>query len=98
VTAPPVPNYNYVGLLGKPRHIGDTAMLQDKNSKEVVSVQRGDVVGGRFRVTSIADREVVLVDTNLKIKHLLALTNDGERGSFPQGRPTPKVASEDDEP
>jgi hypothetical protein len=61
-------------------------------------VQRGDVVSGRFRVTSIADREVVLVDTNLKIKHLLTLTGEGDKGSFPQGRPTPKVAAEDDEP
>jgi len=98
VTAPPTPNYNYVGILGKPRHIGDTALLQDKNNKEVVSVQRGDIVGGRFRVTSIADREVVLIDTSLKIKHLLTLTNEGDKGSFPQGRPTPKVAAEDDEP
>jgi hypothetical protein len=98
VNPPPVPNYNYVGILGKHRNIGDTALLQDKNNKEVISVQRGDVVGGKFRVTSISDREVILVDTNLKIKHQLALTNEGERGSFPQGRPTPKVAAEDDEP
>jgi len=98
VTAPPTPNYNYVGILGKPRHIGDTALLQDKSNKEIVSVQRGDVLSGRFRVTSIADREVVLVDTNLRIKHLLTLISEGDKGSFPQGRPTPKVAAEDDEP
>ncbi len=98
VQAPPIPNYNYVGLLGKKKHIGDTAMLQDKINKEVVSVQRGDIVGGRFRVVSIADREVILVDTTLKIKHQIALTTDGEKGSLPQGRPTPKVAAEDDEP
>jgi hypothetical protein len=98
VSAPPVPNYNYVGLLGKQRHIGDTALLQDKNNKEVISVQRGDLVSSRYRVTSISDREVVLVDTNLKIKHLLPLTIEGERGALPQGRPTPRVAAEDDEP
>lgn len=99
VNAPPIPNYSYVGILGKPRHIGDTAMLQDKSTKEVLSVQRGDIVGGRFRVTSIADREVVLVDTNLKIRHPLTLTGEGgDKGSFPQGRPTPKVAAEDDDP
>ena len=98
VTAPPTPNYSYVGIIGKPRHIGDTALLQDKSNKEILGVQRGDVVGGRFRVTSISDRELVLVDTNLKIKHLIAMTNEGDKGSFPQGRPTPRVASEDDEP
>ncbi len=98
VSPPPIPNYNYVGIIGKPRHIGDTALLQDKGNKEIVSVQRGDILGGRFRVTSISDRELIVVDTNLKIKHSLALTNEGEKGSFPQGRPTPKVAAEDDEP
>lgn len=98
VTAPPTPNYNYVGIIGKPRHIGDTALLQDRSNKEILSVQRGDILGGRFRVTSISDRELVVVDTNLKIKHLLTLTGDGEKGPFPQGRPTPKVAAEDDEP
>jgi hypothetical protein len=98
VTAPPTPNYNYVGIIGKPRHIGDTALLQDKSSKEILSVQRGDIVGGKFRVTSIADRELIVVDTTLKIKHLLTLTTEGERGPFSQGRPTPKVAAEDDEP
>jgi hypothetical protein len=99
VNAAPVPNYNYVGILGKPRHIGDTAMLLDKSTKEIISVQRGDIVGGKFRVTSIADREVILVDTNLKIRYPLSLTGEGgDKGSFPQGRPTPKVAAEDDDP
>jgi hypothetical protein len=98
VSAPPTPNYSYVGIIGKLRNIGDTAILQDKSSKEILSVQRGDVVGGRFRVSSISDRELVVVDTSLKIKHSIAMSNDGERGSFPQGRPTPKVAAEDDEP
>jgi len=75
----------------------DTAILQDKGSKEVLNVQRGDVLGGRFRVTSISDKELVLVDTNLKIKHNLAMS-EGERGSTnPLTRPTPNV-DVDDEP
>jgi hypothetical protein len=99
VNAPPKPNFNYVGIIGKPRHIGDTAILQDKSNKDLLSVQRGDQVGGgRFRVSSISDREVVLVDTILKIKHPIAMTIEGDRGAFPQGRPTPRVAAEDDEP
>jgi hypothetical protein len=39
-----VPNYNYVGLIGKPRY-NDTAVLQDKSSKDILNVQRGDAVG-----------------------------------------------------
>ncbi|HXM36332.1 MAG TPA: hypothetical protein VN920_14155 [Pyrinomonadaceae bacterium] len=98
VAAPPTPNYTFVGIIGKPRHIGDTALLQDKASKEILSIQRGDILAGRFRVTSISDRELVVVDTNLKIKHTLQLTNDSDKGPYPPGRPTPKVQSEDDEP
>ncbi|HEV8139565.1 MAG TPA: hypothetical protein VGP81_07325, partial [Pyrinomonadaceae bacterium] len=55
VTPPPVPNYSYIGLIGKPR-FNDTAVLQDKNSKDLLNVQRGDVVAGRFRVNSISDK------------------------------------------
>ena len=97
VTAPPTPNYTYIGIIGKPHRIGDTALLQDKSSKEIVSAQRGDVLGGRFRVTSISERELVFVDVNLMIKHPLSLTVEGDKG-FPLGRQQPKVASEDDEP
>jgi hypothetical protein len=97
VAAPPTPNYTYVGIITKPHSVGDTALLVDKSSKEIVSIQRGDLLGGRFRVTSISARELVVVDTSLKIKHTLQLSSD-EKGTFPIGRPTPKVQAEDDEP
>lgn len=96
VTAPPTPNYSYIGIFGTRRYV-DTAILQDKSSKETLNVQRGDLLGGRFRVTSISEKEVVVVDSTLKVKHTLAMTTQGERGgALP--RPTPKVDSEDDEP
>jgi hypothetical protein len=96
VAAPPTPNYSYIGIIGTPRYV-DTAIVQDKSSKETLNVQRGDLLGGRFRVTSISEKEVVLIDSNLKIKHTLAMTSQGDRGN-PLQRPTPKVDSEDDEP
>ena len=76
VQAPPVPNYTFVGLLGKTRY-NDTALLKDRSSRDLLNVQRGDMLGGRFRVTSISEREVSLIDTSLKIKHSLPLTTDG---------------------
>lgn len=76
VQAPPVPNYTFVGLLAK-KSYNDTALLKDKSSRDLISVQRGDLLGGRFRVTSISEREVSLMDANLKIKHSLPLTADG---------------------
>jgi hypothetical protein len=97
VAPPPTPNYAYVGIWGT-RHYVNTALLQDKNNKEILSVQLGDLLGGRFRVTSISDKEVVFTDTNLKIKHSLPMT-EGERvAGAPGARPTPRVDSEDDEP
>jgi hypothetical protein len=97
VSPPPTPNYTYIGIIGTKRRL-DTAILQDKGSREILNVQRGDVLGGRFRLTSISDEELVLVDTTLKVKHTLAMTTDQSKGIGPQSRPTPKVDSEDDEP
>jgi hypothetical protein len=94
VAAPPTPNYNYVGIIGKP-HYNDWAVLQDKNSKDIVNVQRGDLVGGRFRVTSISERELVVTDTTLKIKHTIPFTRDPSLGN--QMRP-PQRADTDEEP
>jgi hypothetical protein len=96
VAAPPTPNYSYIGIIGTRRYV-DTAILQDKNNKETLNVQRGDLLAGRFRVTSISEKEIVLVDNNLKIKHTLSMTSQGDRGN-PSQRPTPRVDSEDDEP
>jgi hypothetical protein len=93
VTPPPVPNYSYIGLIGKPR-FNDMAVLQDKNSKDLMNVQRGDVVGGRFRVNSISDKEVVLIDTTLKIRHTLPFSSES---SSNQSRP-PNRRPADDEP
>ncbi len=75
VTPAPTPNFNYVGIIGKPR-FNDTAVLQDKSSKELINVQRGESVGGRFRVVSISEKEVRLIDTVLKIPHKLTFSND----------------------
>ena len=96
VNAPPTPNYSYIGIIGTRRYI-DTAILQDKGSKEMLNVQRGDLLGGRFRVTSISEKELVLVDANLKIKHVLPFSVSGEKGN-PLQRPTPRVESDDDQP
>ena len=96
VAAPPTPNYSYIGIIGTRKFI-DTAILLDKANKETLNVQRGDLLAGRFRVTSISEKEVVVVDNNLKVRHTLAMTVQGDRGN-PMQRPTPRVESEDDEP
>ena len=93
VTPPPVPNFSYIGLIGK-RSFNDTAVLQDKNNKDLLNVVRGDIVGGRFRVNSISDKEVVLVDTTLKIRHTLPFSTE----TSSQSRPPLRRQAADDEP
>jgi hypothetical protein len=84
VSAPPTPNYTYVGIIGSKRY-NDTAVLKDNATKQLLNVQRGDVIGNRFRVTSISEREVALVDTDLHVKHTLPFTSDKSAGT---GSPT----------
>ena len=98
VAAPPVPNYTYVGIISPTTRVGDTALVQDKNNRNVVGVQRGDLLSGRFRVTSISDKELVLIDATLKIQHKLAMTEGDKAAGGPLARPTPRVEVEDDEP
>lgn len=93
VTPPPLPNYNYVGLIGKPR-FNDTAVLQDKNNKDLLNVQRGDVVGARFRVVSISEKEVKLIDITLKITTTIPFSTDPNAA----GPYRPPARAVDDEP
>ncbi|HJS24241.1 MAG TPA: hypothetical protein VJ751_07805 [Pyrinomonadaceae bacterium] len=97
VAAPPVPNYNYIGIISPDNRVADVALVQDKSNRNLLSVYRGDVLSGRFRVTSISDKELVLTDTTLKIKHSIAMS-EGDKNAGPLSRPTPRVDSEDDEP
>jgi len=97
VAAPPTPNFSYIGIISPANRIADIAVVEDKSNKNVLNVLKGDVIGGRFRVTSISDKELVLTDTSLKIKHSLAKT-EGDKSPGALSRPTPRVDSEDDEP
>ena len=93
VTPAPVPNYSYVGLIAKPR-ANDVAVLQDKSSKDLLNVQRGDAVGSRFKVVSISEKEVRLIDTELKIVTPIAFSTDQASG----GSYRPPTRTVDDEP
>jgi hypothetical protein len=97
VAAAPTPNYTYIGIIGRPNRVDDIALVQERNNKNIINVLRGDVLSGRFRVTSISDKELVMVDTTLKIKHTIAMT-EGDKSAGPLARPTPRVDAEDDEP
>lgn len=97
VADPPKPNYAYIGIIGTLNRVGDIALVQDRNNRNIINVSRGDLLSGRFRVTSISEKELVVTDTSLKIKHVMAMS-EGDKGAGPLTRPTPRVDAEDDEP
>ncbi|HEX8398864.1 MAG TPA: TIG domain-containing protein [Pyrinomonadaceae bacterium] len=93
VQAPPVPEFSFVGLVARRRANNDTALLQNKKTKEYISVRLNDTVPDRFRVFSISSREVVVMDTALKLRHVLGFVDEKDApggnntgGSAPGGR------------
>lgn len=98
----PVPTVTFVGVAIR-KGANNTAMLKERNGKDILTVERGDIVGGRFRVTSISEREVILTDTSLNIKHPLQLVGERPGANVPgmtgQPRytpPPPPPADDDD--
>jgi hypothetical protein len=88
-----VPEFSFVGLVARRRANNDTALLQNKKTKEYISVRLNDTVPDRFRVFSISSKEVVVMDTALKLRHVLGFVNEKEApggnntgGSAPGGR------------
>ena len=95
VTPPPDPNsaFAYVGIIAKPSG-NDTAILQDKSSKELMNKQRGELLSNRYQIKSISEREIVLMDTTLKIPWKILFTADSSIS--PGSRP--RIRTADDEP
>jgi hypothetical protein len=104
VSAPPTPQFTYVGILGGSRY-NDKAILKNQ-SNELVTVQRGDLVAGRFKVTNISTRAVEFTDAQLQIKHTLPFVESRAGGASNPGTPSPRYQppkppdddGDDDEP
>jgi len=102
VAAPPTPPFTYIGLLGSQRY-NDKAILKNQ-SNDLVTVQRGDLVGGRFKVTSISPRSVEFTDAQLQIKHTLPYVESraggaggSSGGPAPSFAPPPPPKTDDDD-
>jgi len=102
VAQPPAPPYTFIGVLIKRGN--DVAILKDQKG-DLINAQRGDLLNGRFRVTSISERAVEFVDAELKIKHTLPYsdphTATGNNPPPPPTRispqPVQKKSDEDEE-
>ncbi len=75
VQAQPIPQLTYIGMIGKERYNNDTAYFQErgKENEKPISARLNDVVGGRFKLTSISPVEVILEDISLGFKHRIEL-------------------------
>jgi len=73
VQAPPVPQFQYIGMIARQRFNNDTAYFQEQGKPTPVSARLNDVIGGRFRLMSISAGETIFEDVNLGFKHRLAL-------------------------
>ena len=51
------------------------------------------MIGTRFRVNSISEREIVFIDTTLKIRHTIPFSADSATPN--QGRPQVRVSDEE---
>ena len=98
VQAPPTPNFEYVGMISRKHGNNDTAYFVEKgktNSPGVVPQGKrlNDILGGRFRLISISDKETLFEDVNLGFKHPLKLlrtapgATTGSPSGFPSGFP-----------
>lgn len=94
VMPPPTPQYTFIGIIGTRRFV-DKAILKPTVGNDPLTIQRGDVVGGRFKVTSISERAVEFTDTQLNIKHSLPYSESkGAPGGLAPRFPQPP--SDDD--
>lgn len=65
VQAPPLPNFQYLGVVARKRGNNDTAYIMEQGKTLPSSVRLGDSIGGRFRLISIKADRLLVQDTQL---------------------------------
>lgn len=94
----PTPQYTFIGIFGTTHYV-DKAILKPTAGNDLLTVHRGDIVGGRFKVTSISERAVDFLDTQLNIKHSITYSDaKGASGGAAPRFPPPPATDDDDEP
>jgi hypothetical protein len=92
VQAPPKPQFEYIGMIGRKRYNNDTAYFLEKGKQTPFGARLNDVVGGSFRLVSIQPAEVTFVDVNLGFRHKIAVTKQSGSGSSgPAGPAGPMI-------
>ena len=92
VQPPPKPNVYYIGMISRKYGNNDTAYFVDQSKINTAgtvpeSKRLNDTIGGRFRIVSIAERQVIVEDTSLGFRHQLPLYTAAGTSIGPGGRP-----------
>ena len=95
VQAPPVPQFQYIGMIARQRFNNDTAYFQEQGKPLPMGARLNDVIGGRFRLISISAKETIFEDVNLAFKHRLALVRPPAGQSTGGSNPNPNPNNED---
>ena len=67
------PQFQYIGMIARKRYNNDTAYFLEQGKQTPMAARLNDVVGGRFRLVSVAADETILEDVNLGFRHKLQL-------------------------
>ena len=73
VQAKPLPQFKYIGMIGRQHANNDTAYLLETGKQAPTTFRLNDVVSGRFRLVSISPENVVVEDTGLGFRHSIKL-------------------------
>lgn len=89
VQAPPKPQFTYIGMIARKRYNNDTAYFMESGKQLPTSARLNDIVGGRFRLMSIAAEKTIVEDVNLGFRYDLPIVKATEVSSTsPRGLPT----------
>jgi hypothetical protein len=65
IQAPPLPQFQYLGIVSRKRGNNDTAYILEQGKTTPSSMRLNDIIGGRFRLVSISPGKLLVQDINL---------------------------------
>ncbi len=87
IQAPPLPQFQYLGIISRKRGNNDTAYIQEQGKNVPSSARLNDILGGRFRLVSISPAKLLVQDINLGFTHSIELVKGSGQNSSTTPRP-----------
>lgn len=91
IQAPPLPQFQYVGVVARKRGNNDTAYILETGKTVPSGVRLNDIVAGRFKVVSISPSRLLVKDINLGF--LSPYTVELVKGTGTTGLSSPTMTS-----